>query len=154
MTKEQQKLNKLGKPIKRAEKGQFAKGNQEGKIYGKDHKPTGRPKGSLNLMTIIKEVALSKSSDDGKTNIEFVAATMVDSARDMEKAIKKLKENNPDDPKILIYKEKLAYLSARIMEHLAKYSGDYTAKFQAEISEQLSDEEKEMMEKMLKNQKN
>jgi hypothetical protein len=144
------KLNKLGKPIHRKPNGDFAPGNQEGKIFGKDQKAPGRPKGSLNLMTYIKEVALAKSAADGKTNIEFIAATMVDSARDMEKMINRLKEKNPDDPKIMVYKEKIAYLSARIMEQLAKYSGDYTAKFQAEISDQLSDDEKEMMEKALK----
>jgi len=146
MSKEQIKLNKLGKPIKRKNNGDFAKGNQEGKIFGKDQEPKGRPKGSKNLMTIIKEVALAKGSNDGMTNIEFIASTMIDSARDMKKIIDKMDE---EDPKKVQLKEKLAYLSSKIMEHLTKYSGDYTQKIQAEVGDLLTDEEKAIMDKFI-----
>lgn len=142
-------FNKLGKPLERKSNGRFAKGNQEGKIFGKDQVPKGRPKGSKNLMTLIKEVALAKESTGGQTNIEFITATMIDSARDMKKIIDAMDEKDPRRGQL---KEKLAYLSAKILESLTKYSGDYTQKIQAEVGDILSDEEKEIMEQMLENQ--
>lgn len=150
MTQEQIKLNKLGKPINRKPNGDFAKGNQEGKIFGKDAIPKGRPKGSLNLMTIIKEIALEKSSDDGKTNMEFVVCSMVGSVRELKRIIDKMDET---DPRRAGHVSRLGDLSAKIMEHLTKYSGDYTQRISAELSETLSDEEKAVMERMMNKDK-
>jgi len=149
MPQEQVKLNKLGKPIKRDEKHRFAKGNQEGKHFGKEL-PAGRPKGALNLMTIIKQVALEKSSDDGKTNMEFIVCSMIGSARELKRIIDKMDES---DPRRAGHVSRLGDLSAKIMEHLTKYSGDYTQRISAELSETLTDEEKEVMERMIKSKK-
>lgn len=148
MAEEQVKLNSLGKPMKRTTGNRFAKGNQEGKRFGYEL-PAGRPAGTKNLMTLIKGVALAKSRD-GTTNIEFVAAGLVESARELKRIIDKMDDDDPKRPNLVA---RYGDLSAKVMEHMTKYSGDYTAKFQAEISEQLTTEEKEMMEEMLKGKK-
>ena len=150
MAKEQVKFNKLGKPMKRGTKGQFAEGNQEGKIFGKDHDSVGRPKGSKNIMTIIKEIAMEKSADDGLTNIEFVVMSMMSTKRKLNKALEAMDPAHPAYMKALT---NYTFLGAKIMEHIAKYSGDYTQKIQAEIGETLSDEEKAVMERMLNKKK-
>ena len=143
---EQPKLNSLGKPMSRVN-GKFAKGNQESKRFGIDIAPPGRPKGSRNLMTIIKEVALEKSSNDGKTNIEFIACGLVESARELKRIIDKMDEDDPRRPKLV---SRYGDLSAKIMEHLTKYSGDYTQKIQAELGENITDEERELIERQIR----
>lgn len=150
MTQEQVKLNKLGKPIQRDKGYRFAKGNKEGKLFGTDHESKGRPKGSINLMTIIKQVALEKSSNDGKTNMEFIVCSMVESARELKRIIDNMDDS---DPRRAGHVARLGDLSAKIMEHLTKYSGDYTQRISAQLSETLSDEEKAVMERMMNKDK-
>lgn len=144
------KTNKLGKPMSRTDDGKFAPGNQEGKIFGKDQDPPGRPEGSRNICTIIKEVALAKDPNTGLTNIEWIVHSMVKAKSKLWKVIDEADPLTPGYAKALA---NYTFLSAKIMEQLAKYSGDYTAKFQTEISESLTEEEKAIMEKALKNVK-
>jgi hypothetical protein len=148
MTKEQVKINKLGKPMSRSQNGTFAKGNQEGMIYGKDHEPKGRPKGSKNIMTLIKEVALRKPDKSGFCNIEIITAGLVESARKMTKIIESMDEV---DPRKFNYIARHGDLCAKIIENLSKYSGDYAQKFQAQISDELTEQEKSIMQKMIDN---
>jgi hypothetical protein len=150
MSLEPVKLNRLGKPMKRGNKGQFAVGNQEGAQFGKEMPATGRPPGVRNVCTIIKEIALAKDPNTGLTNIEWIVHSMVEAKQKLWKYIRDAEPTSPGYSKALA---NYTFLSSKIMEQLAKYSGDYTAKFQAEISDQLSDEEKTMMEKALKNAK-
>lgn len=146
MSTEPVKLNKLGKPMKRGARGRFAEGNQEGSHFGKDLPATGRPAGARNICTIIKEVALAKDPNTGLTNIEWIVQSMV---KAKSKLWKFIDESEPSTPGYCKALASYTFLSSKIMEQLAKYSGDYTAKFQAEISEGLSDEEKAIMEKAL-----
>jgi hypothetical protein len=148
MTKEQVKINKLGKPMSRSQNGTFAKGNQEGMIYGKDHEPKGRPKGSKNIMTLIKEVALRKPDKSGFCNIEIITAGLVESARKMTKIIESMDEA---DPRKFNYIARHGDLCAKIIENLSKYSGDYAQKFHAQISEELTEQEKSIMQKIIDN---
>lgn len=149
MSQDQVKLNKLGKPIQRVN-GRFAKGNQEGLIFGKDKPALGRPPGHRNIMTTIKEIAMEKSSADGLSNIEFVVFSMMSTTRKLFKTLEKL---DPDHPAYMKSLADYTFLSAKLMEHIAKYSGDYTQKIQAEVSEALSLEEEELMERMIKKTK-
>lgn len=146
MATEPVKLNKLGKPMKRGAKGRFAEGNQEGAHFGTDLPATGRPPGTKNICTIIKEVALAKDPNTGLTNIEWIVQSMIEAKSKLWKFIKDAEVTTPGYAKALA---NYTFLSSKIMEQLAKYSGDYTAKFQAEISEGLSEEEKAIMDKAL-----
>jgi hypothetical protein len=150
MIEEQVKINRLGKPIKRKSNGDFAIGNQEGKIFGKDHESKGRPKGSKNIMTLIKEVALRKPDKSGLSNIEIITAGLVHSAKRMEKIIEKMEDN---DPRKFGYINRYGDLCAKIVENLSKFSGDYAQKFQAQLIEELSPDEKEIMQNIIKNAK-
>jgi hypothetical protein len=150
MTKEQVKINKLGKPMSRTINGKFAKGNQEGMIYGKDHESLGRPKGSKNIMTLIKEVALRKPDKSGSSNIEIITAGLVQSAKRMDKIIEKMEDN---DPRKFGYIARYGDLCAKIVENLSKFSGDYAQKFQAQLIEELNPDEKEIMQNIIKNAK-
>ena len=143
------KLNRLGKPIVRDSKGQFVKGTQEGMRFGTTAIP-GRPKGSKNLMTIVKNFAISKQSTDGMTTLEYLLFEMLSSHRKIKKSLDQMDENSPT------YKHqhsKFVDLGVKLAEHLVKHSGDLTSKIQTEISNSLSEEEKAVMENLLKNKK-
>lgn len=143
------KLNKLGKPMVRDKNNRFVAGNKEGHLYGTDKPSEGRPKGTKNIMSIIKEIALAKDNT-GQSNIEFVVISMLDAKKKLHKALEAMEPTHPAYMKAL---GNYTFLGAKIMEHIAKYSGDYTQKIQAEIGETLSDEEKAVMERMLNKKK-
>lgn len=144
MAKKQEKINKRGEPMVRDDKGRFPPGNQEGHRFEEGN--SGKPIGTRNLCTIIKEVALAKDPNTGLTNMEWIVQSMVKAKSKLWKFIDDAEPTTPGYCKALA---NYTFLSSKIMEQLAKYSGDYTAKFQAEISDGLSDEEKAIMEKAL-----
>lgn len=141
------KLNSKGQPMLRNSKSQFVKGNTEGKRIGVDI-PVGRPKGVKNTMTIIKEIALQKCSNDGKTNIGWATETLVKSSRHLQKIIDNTEDESPKLPQLLT---KQSEICSRILENLSKYSGDYAQKIQAQITEELTDDEKRIMDDLIKN---
>lgn len=149
MSKEAIKINKLGKPMLRSSNGTFAKGNQEGMIYGKDHQPKGRPKGSKNMMSLIRDVALTKSARTGFTNIETVTISLIACAKKMRKIISEMDDS---DPKKFNNIARHGELCAKIIENLSKFSGEYSQKIQAQISDELSDEEKKIVDEIIKKQ--
>lgn len=143
------KLNKLGKPMVRDSKGHFVKGTKEGVRFGTDY-PAGRPKGTKNLMTIVKNFAMAKQSTDGMTTLEYLLFEMLSSHRKIKKSLDKMDEN---DPRYKHQHSKFVDLGVKLAEHLVKHSGDLTSKIQAEISNSLSDEERSIMENLLRNKK-
>lgn len=147
------KLNRLGKPIMRDSRYKFAKGNQEGKRFGYELKP-GRREGCKNLMTIIKEIALEKQSNDGKSNFEFVMLELFANQRKMKKVLTKLEEDGKEGtPEYKNWLNRYQDNSIKLSEHAVKYSGDYTQKIQTDATESLSSEEKQLMERMIKKTK-
>lgn len=145
-------FNKLGKPISRTNNGKFAKGNQEGKHFPKGH--TGRPSGTKNLMTVIKEYANMKSHRDGLTNFQFIQHSLQENQRRIMRILDKMEEEGKEDtPEYRRWLDRSQELTSKLSEHLAKYSGDYKEKMTIEPPEELSDEEKEIMEQMLKTNK-
>jgi len=103
----------------------FKKGNKMGNRFkkGEVSNPNGRPKGSLNLMTIVKEVALKIDKDTGQSNLVTLLANAVEANKNHKKALEML-DSNDRGYKIAAqrYQESCQSLS----DHLIKCSGDYT----------------------------
>lgn len=133
----------------RHENGHFVKGNKEGHRFRKNNPDgtAGRPKGSKNLMTIVKEVAMAKESNHGKSNIEWILCEMIDTQRKLKKHIESMDEN---DPRYRTAMKDYQELSVKVSDHLIKLSGDYATKLINEDSDtELTDQEKELIDRRI-----
>lgn len=103
----------------------FEPGNKKGNRFkkGQSGNPAGKPKGTLNLMTIVKEIALKVDKTTGQSNLVTLLANAVEANRNHKKALEHIDEK---DPKYRTASQKYQDSCQSLADHLIKCSGDYT----------------------------
>ena len=112
----------------RNNKGQFVQGNTEGAVRwkpGQSGNPAGKPAGTPNLMTIVKEFALK---EDKKTGIPFFSQLLIDLKETSYELKQHLDTMSPDEKGYRYAKERYLESAAKLADFVLKGSGDYTTK--------------------------
>lgn len=119
-------LKKMNKNF--TDKGLFAQGNTIGKQYqkGVSGNPKGKPKGTKNLMTVIREIA--NQPDPDRPSMSRFAANITKTTEDIKKIEDILKNMDKEHPYYATNIKKLIDIRLAFSDHILKSSGDYTTK--------------------------
>lgn len=108
-------------------KGHFKPGNKHGNRWqsGQSGNPAGKPKGTVNLMTIVKEIAMTADKKTGRTLFAQTLINATEANKRMRQAVELM---SPDDKRYHKAQKDYQEACVQLTDHLVKASGDYVTK--------------------------